>query len=157
MFVSGLSQVGVFITLKASPRIWRWKRSVKANVRKMEASRDHDPGPLMTFGPRLPNWRLPGWAKQSVVTVALQTFGVNQGCPSFGLPFGVGMEPPKKFNVFELPGAPSTPSLPTKPMPSVFNGVPLKMDKIPLTCQPPKTAPPTPCVKNFLPFPNGSS
>src|SRR5437868_12500334 len=78
MSVLGWFHCGVFTTLKPSPRICSFQRSVIWKLRKTEASRFQNPGPLVKLGPRLPNCPAAGGAKQFVVTLALQIVLSNQ-------------------------------------------------------------------------------
>src|SRR5260370_22446564 len=103
MSVFGLPQLGVFATLKLSPRNWNFSLSEIENSRNTESDMLQERGPLITFGPRLPNWPLPGCAKQLVVIDALQIVGVNQ-VASRPLPLVTSLGP-KRFSVLLFPRA----------------------------------------------------
>src|SRR5438045_1652899 len=131
MFVSGLFQAGVLITLKLSPRSCKDSLSPNLNDRNTDRLISHDPGPASAFAPRLPNFRLAGWPKQLVVMVAVQTVGSNHGA-SVPLPLGVAIGP-KWSSVLLFPGALSTPELPLK-----LSRFPLNTENDPFICQPPR-------------------
>src|SRR5438105_3149040 len=77
MFVSGLFHCGVFRELKLSPRSCNESFSPILTTRNAEKLVSHKPGPLITFGPRFPNCKFPGCAKQFEVMDAVQMAGSN--------------------------------------------------------------------------------